>query len=506
MSETKKINVDILNKLIIGRVEPQIYAFTTETIPNYLKVGDTYRPVETRLNEWRKFFPNLEKKYGNVAKVDDETFFRDYAVHYFLETELKRIRLEKGALKNIPYYSNEFFKNATEKDLQDAINDIKSGHIKNESKYQYYRFDESHVPITHTYIRNENYTPRPNQQETINNFKKAVKKGRKNLLMYAVMRFGKSFTSMCCAVEMNAKLVIVLSAKADVKEEWKRTTESHLKFDGYFFLDSNSLLERDTIIADKQEANEKIVLFLTLQDLQGDIIKPKHRDIFQSQVDLLLIDETHFGARATEYGKVLKAGNLKADEIKSEKKLNDSSLDDLKTIDKELKARIRIHLSGTPYRILMNSEFTNDDIIAFYQFSNIAEDQEQWDLENLYKDEIKEWDNPYYGFPQMIRFAFNPNKSSRKKMEEMKKNGVTYAFSELFKPQSITIDKEKKLHKKFKYEKEIIDLLKVIDGSEKDINLLSFLDYDKIKEGKMCRHIVCVLPYRASCDALCVIR
>lgn len=502
MSETKKIDVDILDKLIIGRVEPQIYAFTTETIPNYLKVGDTYRPVETRLNEWKKFFPNLEKKFGNVAKVDDETFFRDYAVHYFLEKELKRIRLEKNAFKNIPYYSNEFFKNATEKDLQDAIDDIKIGHKKNESKYQYYRFDESHIPITHTYKRTENYNPRPNQQETINNFKKAVIKKRKNLLMYAVMRFGKSFTSMCCAVEMNAKLVIVVSAKADVKEEWKRTTESHLKFDGYCFLDSNSLLERDTIIADKQKANEKIVLFLTLQDLQGDFIKPKHRKIFQSQVDLLLIDETHFGARAAEYGKVLNAGNLKANEIKSEIKLNDSSLDDLETIDKELKATIRIHLSGTPYRILMNSEFTNDDIIAFYQFSNIAEDQVQWDLENLYKDEIKEWDNPYYGFPQMIRFAFNPNESSRKKMEEMKKNGVTYAFSELFKPQSITIDKEKKLHKKFKYEKEIIDLLKVIDGSENDVNVLSFLDYDKIKEGKMCRHIVCVLPYRASCDAL----
>jgi len=502
MSEIKKINVDILDELIIGRVEPQIYAFTTETIPNYLKVGDTYRPVETRLNEWRKFFPNLEKKFGNVAKIDDETFFRDYAVHYFLETELKRIRLEKGALKNIPYYSNEFFKNATEKDLQDAINDIKSGHKKNESKYQYYRFDESHIPITHTYIRNENYNPRPNQQETINNFKKALKKGRKNLLMYAVMRFGKSFTSMCCAVEMNAKLVIVVSAKADVKEEWKRTTESHLKFDGYCFLDSNSLLESDSIIADKQKANEKIVLFLTLQDLQGDIIKPKHKKIFQSQVDLLLIDETHFGARATEYGKVLKEENLSAKEIKSELKLNENSLDDIESNTKVFNAKIRIHLSGTPYRILMNSEFTTDDIIAFYQFSNIAEDQEQWDLENLNKDEIKEWDNPYYGFPQMIRFAFNPNESSRKKMEEMKNNGVTYAFSELFKPQSITIDKEKKLHKKFKYEKEIVDLFKVIDGSEKDANLLSFLDYDKIKEGKMCRHIVCVLPYRASCDAL----
>lgn len=53
MSKTNIINVDILDKIIIGRVEPQIYAFTTETIPNYLKVGDTYRPIEMRLNEWR---------------------------------------------------------------------------------------------------------------------------------------------------------------------------------------------------------------------------------------------------------------------------------------------------------------------------------------------------------------------------------------------------------------------------------------------------------------------
>jgi hypothetical protein len=50
---------------------------------------------------------------------------------------------------------------------------------------------------------------------------------------------------MCCAVEMKAKLVVVVSAKADVKEEWKRTTESHVKFDGYSFLDSSSLLQSD---------------------------------------------------------------------------------------------------------------------------------------------------------------------------------------------------------------------------------------------------------------------
>jgi hypothetical protein len=59
------------------------------------------------------------------------------------------------------------------------------------------------------------------------------------------------------------------------------------------------------------------------------IIKSKHKEIFESQIDLLLIDETHFGARATEYGKVLREENLSAKEIKSELKLNDNTLDDL---------------------------------------------------------------------------------------------------------------------------------------------------------------------------------
>lgn len=502
MAEANKINVDVLEELIIGRVEPQIYAFTTETIPNYLKVGDTYRPLEVRLNEWRKHFPKLVKKFGDVAKVDDGTFFRDYAVHYYLENELNRTRLDKNTFKNISYYSNEFFKNASEKDLIEAIKDIKKNHKNNDPKYQYYRFDDSHVPITHTYKRTETYEPRPNQDATIKSFKSALKNGRKNLLMYAVMRFGKSFTSMCCAVEMGAKLVIVVSAKADVKEEWKRTTESHVKFDGYCFLDSNSLLQSENIINEKQKKKEKIVLFLTLQDLQGDIIKPKHRKIFESQVDLLLIDETHFGARAAEYGKVLRDEKLSDKEIKNELKLNDLDLDDIEITTKSFNSKVRIHLSGTPYRILMNSEFTSDDIIAFYQFSDIADDQSKWDLENLNKDDVKEWDNPYYGFPQMIRFAFNPNESSRRKMEELKKHGITYTFSELFRPKSIAIDKKNKLHRKFKYEKEILDLFKIIDGTEEDQNLLSFLDYDKIKDGQMCRHIVCVLPYRASCDAL----
>ena len=500
MANNNQIDIQLLDELIVGRVEPNIYAFTTETIPNYLKVGDTYRPIQTRLNEWRKYFPNLQKQFQNVAKVDEETFFRDFAIHKYLENDLHKTRLLPDTFKTMPYYSKEFFKDTTPNNLDEAILDIKNSYKQNNAKYQFYKFEESHIPIVHIYKREEKYEPRPNQQETINRFKEAINKGRSNLLMYAVMRFGKSFTSMCCAVEMDATIVLIVSAKADVKEEWKKTVESHIKFDGFSFLDSNSLLQSDSVIKERINAKEKVAIFLTLQDLQGDMIKTKHKEVFGNQIDLLLIDETHFGARAAEYGKVLK--ELKTEkEKKSETKLNDVSLDDLDKMTKRINSKIRIHLSGTPYRILMNSEFTKDDIIAFYQFTNIAEDQKKWDEQNLIKDDVKEWDNPYYGFPQMIRFAFNPNKTSRQKMEELKKRGVTYAFSELLKPQSILKDKKSQLHKKFVYEKEILDLLKVIDGTEEDENLLSFLDYDKLKEGKMCRHIVCVLPYRASCDA-----
>ena len=85
------INTEELDKIIVGRVLPHIYAFSTNTIPNYLKVGDTYRPVDRRLNEWRHYYPQLDKLYDKAAVID-KVFFRDFAVHDFLKD--KHARLE----------------------------------------------------------------------------------------------------------------------------------------------------------------------------------------------------------------------------------------------------------------------------------------------------------------------------------------------------------------------------------------------------------------------------
>lgn len=494
-------DLSILDNLITGRVEPHIYAFTTNTIPNYLKVGDTYRPVEKRLNEWQEHFPNLEKKFEGSAKITDDVYFRDYSVHHFLEMEKNRSRLENEDVPTGVYYSKEFFKEAIADDVEEAISDIKEDYNCKTGKYHYYDAN-TQLPTIEKYASTGMWHPRPNQKATIKAFKQAIDNGRTHLLMYAVMRFGKSFTSMCCAKEMGANLVVVVSAKADVKDEWKKTVESAENFrNDYEFFSSDDLKNNYNIInetLDNPTKPKNVVIFLTLQDLQGENIKDKHAQIFGRKIDLLLVDETHFGARAEKYGAVLRASQ--GEKLSKEEKY---AVEDILESTKEFDVNVTIHLSGTPYRILMGDEFDREqDLIAFYQFTDIVREQEDWDRDNLAKDEPQEeWDNPYFGFPQMIRFAFNPSESARKRMAALRENGMSDAFSALFKPKSIT-KKDDDSHKLFVHEQEILELLEVIDGSKEDEELLGFLDYDKIKQGNMCRHIVIVLPYCASCDAL----
>ena len=502
-------NLELLDNIIFGRVTPHIYAFQTGTIPNYLKVGDTYRPVSIRLKEWENKFPDLKKEYEHTAAVTDDVYFRDHAVHHYLEISLGKERLKPQDLpKKDLYYSREFFKDATPSDIDEAINDICEKYSEHSDKYAYYDSNER-LAVTVHYERGAKWSLRPNQQEAVDNFINAVNLGRTNLLMYAVMRFGKSFTSLACAKAINAKTVLIVSAKADVREEWKKNVEQPGNFEGYNFLSSKELLENDNAILDIHAKNETAVIFLTLQDLQGTEIKAKHAQVFENKIDLLIVDETHFGARAQSYGEVLR--NVQTDEkkdIKDNIKFLDKQEDDQIDLEdankqiKELKAKVRLHLSGTPYRILMGSEFKPEDIISFVQFTDIAHEQAAWDAENLDKDNVEEWDNPYFGFPQMIRFAFHPSKRAIEKMNELKKHGVSLALSALFKPQSIKKDTKTNAHQKFVHEDEVFDLLKIIDGTSSDSKLLGFLDYDKIKQGQMCRHIIMVLPYCASCDAM----
>lgn len=127
-------NRELLDGIIVGRVKPHIYAFTTNTIPNYLKIGDTYRPVAVRLREWMEHFPMLKKEFEDFAVISDDIFFRDYSVHQYLEQDLGKHRLGRGEFPG-EYYSNEFFADVQPEQVSDAISDIKENYNQNTGKF-----------------------------------------------------------------------------------------------------------------------------------------------------------------------------------------------------------------------------------------------------------------------------------------------------------------------------------------------------------------------------------
>lgn len=212
------IDDEILEGNIFGYLPHKIYAFETNSYPNYLKIGDTYRDVDTRLNEWRQIYQDLEKKFEDSAMIleDGETiiFYRDHAVHTYLTVDRKKDRLSKN--KN----EREFFKDTNAIDLIDAIVDIREEfHNDGSNKYTYYKVSEQNSIVERHYARNKNYAPRENQKNVIEAIKSAIENRQTNLLLYAVMRFGKSNVEMWAAKELNAKLTVIISGKADMMEE-----------------------------------------------------------------------------------------------------------------------------------------------------------------------------------------------------------------------------------------------------------------------------------------------
>ncbi len=514
-----------LDEIIVGRVEPRIYAFLTATVPRYLKVGDTYRPVPVRIAEWQRHFAIEAARdvWDWPAVLDDKVFFRDYSVHQYLQDGKSLIRLDKSALDAIAggkdlYFSNEFFLDARREHVEEALADIRDDHAHSTGKYSFYSVKD----IGRDAEDEPEPTPvalklRPNQGEAVERFKTAVGAGRANLLMYAVMRFGKTVTSLQCARELDARFVVVVSGKADVAREWRNTVLGFTDFrNEYVFLSRKDLDAKYTRVTEELAAGHRVVLFATLQDLQGDSIKPRHEQIFANPIDLLVIDETHFAARAEEYGAALRVPAKYANADASEEA---DAADAAKAV-KSLDAKVRLHLSGTPYRILMGSEFQKEDIVSFCQFTDILDAQQKWNEDYVGRNKVdkdgreiaddsglpvphEEWDNPYYGFPQMVRFAFNLNESARKKLEELEAAGKTSRFRELFRPMSMEKDSSpQRLHRKFVHEREVVDLLRAIGGAVDEPGILPFLKYEKIEKGQMCHHIVCVLPYCTSCDAL----
>ena len=506
-------NKEVEDRIAI-RSPLSIYAFRTNTIPAYLKVGDTFRPVDTRIAEWEKklkinFHDIQLTQEGNwPAMVDgQDVYFRDYEIHDIFVTQHKE-RLSEEEQK---LYSKEFFKDVTGQDVKNAIDTVKNAYNDETTriKYHYYKLEDRR-PSDFQYQRNENWTLRKNQNDVVDTFEKKVNEGKNKLLMYAVMRFGKSFTAISCAQRMGYKKVLVVSAKADVAGEWKKTVEKPKCFDKFKFLTDNDFRNDKNAINTWLTKNdtECVVAFLTLQNLSGkgsdgEDIKDRLEGVLQEEFDLLIIDETHYGAWADKYGAPIKDKDKKEEDYETiENELKEH--EDFYKKSNSINAKVKLHLSGTPYSLLYDNEFDESTTIATCQFSDILAAKQEWDEQHF--DDIEnevinpdtdkkyeEYDNPYFGFPKMLRFGFNLPAKTREKLKQYKKEGVSWSLRDF-----LTVGSDKK----FVFEEDVIHLLKTIDGTESEDGILGFLNLEKIKKNDVCKHIVIALPFKKSCDAM----
>ena len=487
-----KQNVSLAD-YIIKYNPPILYAFYTAMVPFAVKVGDTYRGILVRLNEWRKYFPDLEEIFHISAEVAKGVFVRDYGFMAYAEVERGIQRLKKGDFPSGVHTSTEFYRVVKEQIksiLEDFIEDAKADYLSDNRKYAYYTYEDSPVKCTlvkrkkgnKVYTHAYTYSLRPNQQDVVNNFLKAISKGRTDLLFAAFCRFGKSLTALDCTRAINAKSILIISGK-DVKNEWEDNVGKYKQFEDYVFINSARLKNNPHLIDETIASGKVAVVYLTFQDIKGGTIKPQHVGVFPIHWDVILVDETHYYARAKSVNGLFS---------------NDSSYGpttEERNLIKTLKYKVRIDMSGTPYRILAKGQYSKEDIIGFYSYEDMFNAMIEYDTNHCLEDGYNPNKNPYRGFPTLLKLAIELNDSSASQIKTHEIEGGLAALSELYR----TIGKGKKA--RFIHEKEVLDRWMTIDGCRKDKNSFSLMDNEAFT-AENCRVLDHILVRLPSCNAV----
>ena len=470
---------------------PEIYAFWHKMFPNGLKVGFSL-DTDTRVGvQWEKIFPGLKliKRFSTL--VGNGMYFQDHDVHKDLIKNGKR-RIPRDEFPEGEYYTSEYFDDTTGDDVEVSVNNVKSDILNGYELHKCMDINTS-ASIGKHYKRNKNlvYKLRKMQKKIVKNFLKAIEHNVKEMLCVAPTRGGKCAAAMFCANSLKSdgnKVIVVVSAKVDVKDEWQRAVETPMNFDGYYFLDGEDLKANSNVIAETKKKGN-VVIFLSLQDLKGKDVKEKHKELLKTPVDMLIVDETHFAARAPEYGEVLRK---KDNDIDSDESDDSISKD---VVCKYINAKYWLHLTATP-DITIIDEFNQPyQIIGYFTDKDLIDERNEWSFENEMSENPKsEIESPYAGLPNNM-FIINDIFEA---MKDMTRSSNSF-LNDLFETKSTN---EKGDYKHFVRDEYVMLFLHMLDGSISDPNVLSFFSNVSIKKNGLGKHIVFQLPRCAACDAM----
>ena len=540
----KETNIDEFVKEFVRPNGPTIYAFVTDKVKDAIKVGYTDQHPEKRIEQWREIYG---KEKGEVEclgwwsseefnEAGERVFFWDHAIHkkisdkkykQLTKDEFMRTLTDAGKQIKDIHYSREFFdkykrllngeldpedkEELSAELIEDIIKQMKLNIKNGTADFKLYSFDKegntSGKEANKIWGSPDSYSNTDLQEDAIKNGVQAIKDNKKNILMAAVMRFGKTHASYEIIKEAGLKKIIVCSAKADVRKAW-RDDINHVHFykDFVFIevLGTNNwdvtYCKDDKLVTEHgipnikalEESGKTLIYFFTLHDLGGSVkdIKEKHKNVFNGEFDLMIVDETHYGSHANTFGKVTKLERKQIDDddnsdIEEEQKIAKEVEDGIKSLD--IKYKRILQVSGTPYYILASNEMIDKDaaIISKVSYSDMLNARDKWNKEHKNEDPSK---SPYFGIPTLHKIGLRLNKECRKVLEE---HDMTGSLSELFKVKG----------SKFAYEKAVKNLMSSIFGDGKS-ETLAFLKNKSVEGNKVCKHTLIVLPLIASCEAM----
>lgn len=359
----------------------RIYAWSTPEIPKYtdcLKVGQTTQAVNERIIQSQG-----QARYKYVLEVDEAAERDNGGVFRDIEV---RARLKAKGFEN---FELEWMR-CTAADVLTVITELRTGQQLTGTHHETFAMRNEQaeaVNKTHAYFHSiwkedENAAPR--------------------FLWNAKMRFGKTFATYHLAKKMGAKKVLVVTFKPAVEDAWQRDLDSHAEFDGWQYLSKDR--GTDPTTADK---TRPLIYFGSFQDLLGrdkvGNIKAKNTWLHETNWDLVVFDEYHFGAWR-ESAKELFEGE---DEAEAKKEtaaeynpalgIFNEELDELRENETEflpITTKAYLYLSGTPFRALATGEFIEEQIFN-WTYADEQQAKQQWAEKHP-----TAW-NPYAALPEM---------------------------------------------------------------------------------------------------------
>jgi hypothetical protein len=362
-----------------ARLRIYAYCIQDDAHAGWLKIGQTTLDVKTRVAQQLKTaaIKNFKIVLDESAECDDGSIFTDHQV---------RARLKAKGLANPELEWME----CSLADVETVIAELRTGQ----------RFTGTH---------HETFVMRPEQAEAVNRthayFHSIWKEDMHavpRFLWNAKMRFGKTFATYQLAKKLGATKVLIVTFKPAVEDAWQRDLESHVDFDRWQYL--SKATGTDPTTASKKKP---LVYFGSFQDLLGKDragnIKAKNAWLHDTNWDLVVFDEYHFGAwreRAKELFEgedEAEAAKEAAAEYNPELEGFNEELDELSEAETQflpITTKAYLYLSGTPFKALATGEFIEEQIFN-WTYTDEQAAKQRWPEEHP-----SSW-NPYEALPEM---------------------------------------------------------------------------------------------------------